>query len=306
MNRIVKALGVIGLLILGFCYSCSPKMGVADYPEESPPSRVFEKKPDVALVLGGGAFHGIAHVGVLKVLEEAGIPIDLIVGTSSGSLVGVLYADKPYADSLLPLMESTSRKDLFDISIFRSKTGVVSGKRLQEFVVNNVGVSQIEQTRIPFIAVATDIDQGKTVAFSAGPIAPAINASCAIPGFFDPVVMYGTTYIDGGILNNIPVNFAKELGAKYIIAVDIMPLKDSAQYHNYKDVLLRALMVSIRKHGEDNLALADMVISPNLKGIPYMSTKDNHKTYEMGVEAAEASLDQIKKDLNLRGIPYKH
>jgi NTE family protein len=219
--------------------------------------------------------------------------------------VGALYADKPYADSLLPLMTATSRKDLFDFSIFRSKTGVISGKRLQEFVVKNVGVSRIEQTRIPFVAVATDIDNGKSVAFSTGPIAPAINASCAIPGFFDPVVLYGTTYIDGGILNNIPVDFAKEFGAKYIIAVDIMPLKDSAHYYNYKDVLLRALMVSIRKHSVDNLALADLVITPNLKDIPYMNTQDNQKTYEMGVEAAEKALEQIKKDITSRGIPFK-
>jgi len=281
-------------------------MGVADYPQEPTPSRVFEKKPNVALVLGGGAFHGIAHVGVIKVLEDAGIPIDLIVGTSSGSLVGALYADKPYADSLLPLMASVSRKDLIDFSLFRSKTGVVSGKRLQEFVAEHIGISQIEKTKIPFIAVATDIDNGKSVAFSTGPIGPAINASCAIPGFFDPVKIYGTTYVDGGILNNIPVDFAKEFGAKYIIAVDIMPLKDSALYYNYKDVLLRALMVSIRKHGVDNLALADLVISPNLKGIPYMSTKDNQKTYEMGIEAAEKALDQIKKDMISRGIPLKH
>ncbi|MCK5776262.1 MAG: patatin-like phospholipase family protein, partial [Bacteroidales bacterium] len=205
-----------------------------------------------------------------------------------------------------PLMESTSRKDLFDVSILRSKTGLVSGKRLQKFVNKYISVSQIEDTEIPFIAVATDIDNGKSVAFSSGPIAPAINASCAIPGFFDPVIMYGTTYVDGGILNNIPVDFAKELGAKYIIAVDIMPLKDSAQYHNYKDVFLRALMVSVRKHGVDNLKLADIVIAPNLKGIPYMNTKDNQKTYELGIEAAKASLDQIKKDISSRGILLKH
>jgi len=211
----------------------------------------------VALVLGGGAFHGMAHAGVIKVLEDAGIPIDLIVGTSAGSMVGALYADCPKIDSLVPLIKSTKTKDVFDFSLFRSSEGFVSGKKLQKYLNNNLHVSEIEETTIPFVAVTTDLEKGGSVALKAGPIAPSVNASCAIPGIFEPVKMYGTTFVDGGVLDGIPVDVAKEYNPRVIIAVSIMSFDTTIDLNNYKSVFERAYTVAAHNLTREKLIDAD-------------------------------------------------
>ena len=290
------------IFILFAGYSCSKKFMVVDTPLVQPPARVLNDRPDVALVLGGGAFHGMAHAGVIKVLEDAGIPIDLIVGTSAGSMVGALYADNPNIDSLIPLIKSTKAKDVFDFSLFRSSVGFVSGSKLQSYLNNQLRVTQIEDTQIPFVAVTTDIEKGKSVALKAGPISPSVNASCAIPGIFEPVKMYGTTYVDGGVIDGVPVNIAKEYNPKYIIAVRIMEFDTTVEFKGRKDVILRAYAVASHHANEEKISLANIVIAPNLKGIPLMSGKDNEKMYKLGVLAAKEMLPEIKSELKKRDI----
>lgn len=206
--------------LLFISLSCSHQFMVIDTPATQPAPRVLETPPQVALVLGGGAFHGMAHVGVIKVLEDAGIPIQLIVGISAGSMAGVLYADFPHIASLIPLVKNTTEKNVFDFSLFRSREGFISGKRLQNYLAENLRVTQIEEMQIPYVAVTTDIEAGKSVALAAGPIGPSVNASCAIPGVFEPVKMYGTTFVDGGVLNNVPADIAKKYNPTLIIAVE--------------------------------------------------------------------------------------
>jgi len=290
------------IFILFAGYSCSKKFMVVDTPLVQPPARVLNDRPDIALVLGGGAFHGMAHAGVIKVLEDAGIPIDLIVGTSAGSMVGALYADNPNIDSLIPLIKSTKAKDVFDFSLFRSSVGFVSGSKLQSYLNNQLRVTQIEDTQIPFVAVTTDIEKGKSVALKAGPISPSVNASCAIPGIFEPVKMYGTTFVDGGVIDGVPVNIAKEYNPKYIIAVRIMEFDTTVEFKGRKDVILRAYAVASHHANEEKISLANIVIAPNLKGIPLMSGKDNEKMYKLGVLAAKEMLPEIKSELKKRDI----
>jgi len=275
---------------------------IVEYPLHQPKARKIEKPVEVALVLGGGAFHGMAHVGVIKVLEDAGIPIDLVIGTSAGSMVGALYCDNPHIDSLTPLVSSTKARDIFDFSLFRSDKGFVSGKRLQKYLSKNISVTKIEETQIPFIAIVTNIEEGNFVALKAGPISPSVNASCAIPGIFEPVKMYGTTYVDGGVTNNIAVDVAKTYNPKYIIAVDIMALDTTSQIGNYRKILLRAFHIATYKITEINLKKSDIVITPDLANIPLMGGKDNEKMYNLGMEATEKLLPKIKLDLEERGI----
>ena len=286
-------------------YSCSKKFMVIDSPARQPEARELTTRPEVALVLGGGAFHGMAHAGVIKILEDAGIPIDLIVGTSAGSMVGALYADRPHIDLLVPLIKSTTAKDVFDFSLFRSREGFVSGRRLQSYLEKNLSVSEIEETIIPFVAVTTDIENGCTVALKAGPIAPSVNASCAIPGIFEPVKMYGTTFVDGGVIDNIAVDVAKEYNPKFIIAVSIMGFDPTVELKNHKNVVLRAYHVASHRLTEAGLEQADLVIAPNLQGIPLMSGKDNEKMYELGIEATKELLPEIKRMLKEKGIGLK-
>ena len=301
MIKLLQTIALSGIIILAG-YSCSKKFMVIDSPAKQPGARILSNQPEVALVLGGGAFHGMAHIGVIKVLEDEGIPIDLIVGTSAGSLVGALYADRPHIDSLLPLIGSTSAKDVFDFSLFRSKEGFVSGKRLQKYLNSNLSISEIEETKIPFVAVTTDIEKGKSVALKAGPIAPSVNASCAIPGIFEPVKMYGTTFVDGGVLNGIACDVAKEYDPKIIIAVNIMEFDTTVQLKNYIGVFERSFRIASHMLITEKLELADLVITPNLKGMPLMSGKDNEKMYQLGITAAKEALPEIKRKLLEKGI----
>jgi len=303
MKKIILNLMLSGIIIIT-AFSCSKKFMVIDSPSVQPKARVLESKPEVALVLGGGAFHGMAHAGVIKVLEDAGIPIDLIVGTSAGSMVGALYADNPHIDSLVPLIESTKTKDIFDFSLFRSSEGFVSGKKLQNYLNKNLHVSEIEETIIPFVAVTTDLELGMSVPLKAGPIAPSVNASCAIPGIFEPVQMYGTTYVDGGVLDGIPVDIAREYNPKMIIAVSIMSFDTIPDLKNYKTVFKRAYTVAAHNLTKDKLIDADFIISPDLAGLPLMSSKDNEKMYKLGIAAAEVLLPEIKKMLKAKGIAF--
>jgi len=304
MKRLAQSLILSGIIIITVT-SCSKKFMVIDSPTVQPKARILEKQPEVALVLGGGAFHGMAHAGVIKVLEDAGIPIDLIVGTSAGSMVGALYADCPKIDSLVPLIKSTKTKDVFDFSLFRSSEGFVSGKKLQKYLNNNLHVSEIEETTIPFVAVTTDLEKGGSVALKAGPIAPSVNASCAIPGIFEPVKMYGTTFVDGGVLDGIPVDVAKEYNPRVIIAVSIMSFDTTIDLKNYKSVFERAYTVAAHNLTREKLIDADFIIAPDLKGLPLMSSKDNEKMYKLGIAAAEKLLPEIKKMLTYKGIDLR-
>jgi NTE family protein len=299
MKKIVFAIPIVFIILV----SCTETYMVIKDPPNMPAPRVLKQKPRVALALGGGAFHGIAHVGVLKVLEEAGIPIDYIVGASAGSLVGCMYADQPHADSLLGLIETTKASNVFDFSLFRSKEGFVSGKRLQKFIRANCHSENIEQLKIPFAAMVTDLINGKSIVLSSGPIAPSVNASSAIPLVFEPVKMYGLTLVDGGILDNIPADVARASGADVVIAVDIMASHDSAiEIDNFMKVGIRAIMLMASQFKSSQAAYADIVIAPDLKDIPYMSGKYNMKACEAGIKAATDALPEIKRILQSKGI----
>ena len=276
---------------------------VVENPPVQPPARVLDKAPRVALVLGGGAFHGMAHVGVIQVLEHENIPIDLIVGTSAGSMVGALYADYPHIDSLIPLVNATTEKDVFDFSLFRSSEGFVSGKRLQSYLTEHLHHANIEDLPIPYVAVTTDMNHGTSIALAAGPIAPSVNASCAIPYIFEPVKMYGTVFSDGGVLDAVATDVAAAYKPYVIIAVDVMANYDTVPvFKNKKHVVLRAYSVAAHKLKEERLPLADVLISPDLAGMPLMSSKDNDKMFQAGIKAATDALPVIRKILIEKGI----
>ncbi|MBT3174481.1 MAG: patatin-like phospholipase family protein [Lentimicrobiaceae bacterium] len=294
---------VLMIFILG---SCAKKFMVIESPKQQPPPRELSETPKVALVLGGGAFHGMAHVGVIRVMEDAGIPIDLIVGTSAGSMVGALYSDNPNIDKLYPLVKTTKAKDVFDISLFRSKEGFVSGKRLQEYLSRYISSKNIEDTKIPFVAVTTDIEKGTSVALKAGPIGPSVNASCAVPGIFEPVKMYGTTYVDGGVLAGVPVAIAREYNPTLIIAVRIMSLDTNIDLKNHTAVLQRSYEIAAYNSSQMNLKYADLVIAPNLEGIPMMSGKENEKLYKLGMEACKEVMPELLELLKKKNIPLKN
>ncbi len=297
----MKKLPVIIFFCL-FLFSCNDQFMVIDTSQKMPSPRKLATRPGVALALGGGAFHGPAHVGVIKALEENNVPIDLIIGASAGSLVGAMYADQPSADSLLRFV-NTKAKQIFDFSLFRSSEGFISGKNLQKYIVKNCKSKNIEEMKIPFGAMVTDLGSGKSMVLMTGPVAATVNASCAIPFVFEPVKMYGRTFVDGGVLNNLPADVCRDMGAKIVIAVDIMALSDTTvEIDNMLKVLLRSLAIASERLKADKIAKADILISPDLDDIPYMSGAKNKDAFDSGYVAAMRLMPQIKELMKKNGI----
>jgi len=290
-------ISILVFLSLAFILSsCSSTFMVIDTPKEMPPPRVLTKKPRVAVVLGGGAFLGMAHVGVLKVFEENNIPIDLIVGTSAGSFIGAMYASYPNSDTVKQIGLRIKSTEIFNASLFNSMTGFVTGENLQQCLLDNVRAKNIEDTKIPFVAVTTDLISGKTVALSSGPLAPSVNSSCAIPMIFEPVKMYGMTFVDGGVLNGVPVDIARSYNPDVIIAIDLMSvLSTNPEVKNFIDVLGRAYQIAAYKVKQKIVLDADVLLEPKLDKFPLLSDKFDEQVYQAGYTVAKENIEKIKK-----------
>ena len=195
---------------------CAAKQVVAPTAPIPPPP-----VPKIALVLGGGAARGFAHVGVIRALEQEKIPIDLVVGTSVGSLIGSIYADTRSSFDLELIAFKLEKDDIFDFSVFSSTTGPVKGERLEKFVQSKVRKANIEELSLPFSAVATNLNTGERVVLDRGAVGRAVRASSSIPGVFTPVVYQNMTLVDGGVVDNVPVDVARAKGADIVIAVNI-------------------------------------------------------------------------------------
>lgn len=258
----------------------------------------------VALVLGGGGSKGFAHAGVLAALEDAHIPIHLIVGTSAGSIVGALYADNPNSKALQDTLIKTSPNEILgDFSITRYNKGFIAGNKLQHFLSTHTKAKNFRDLHIPFVAVTTDFQSGKAFPISSGPIAPAVNASAAVPGIFEPVHLYNHILVDGGLINNVPVVIAEHYHPKIIIAVDISePLSKS-----FKSGLIRNLHrsydITLQKLTQEQLADSHAVlIAPDTKNTPLYKGVDKKKLFNNGYKATQKKLPLIKKRLKEQGI----
>lgn len=263
----------------------------------------------VAVVLGGGGARGIAHIGALEVLEKNNIPIDLIVGTSAGSIVGALYADKmSYADIKKKVMQ-LNKWDLLDpslnntLSLSYTTSGIIEGKRFIRFLENNLSAKNFEETKIPAVFVATDLLRQKAFIFNKGPIIPAVVASSAIPPVFPPVEVYNRILIDGGVVEPVPVRIAKMYHPQLIIAVDISepPIKEMPK--NTLDLTYWALWVSYNELAYLQSKLADVTIKPELAGFGIFNDESLQELYDLGVVAAEKQMYLIKiklKALNIK------
>ena len=182
---------------------------------------IIKTKSNIGLALGSGAARGLSHLGVIRALEEAGIKIDYVAGTSMGAIVGAVYASGKL-DSFEKVYSDFDRKkivSLFDVVLPRS--GLIDGKKLANFVRDYIGAKEINDLLIPFRAVATDIDTGQEVIFQSGDIIEAVRASVSVPGIFTPLLWQGRTLVDGGLVNPVPVTTARQMGADFVIAVDI-------------------------------------------------------------------------------------
>jgi NTE family protein len=285
MNQSVSSRFLIVLLLV--ITSCAPwGKEIQPTPEVEPPRPSRPAK--IALVLGAGASKGFAHVGVIKILESNKIPIHMIVGTSVGSVVGSFYASGFDAFQLQKLSFSVETGDLVDLIL--PENGFIKGEKLAEFVNKTVKNTPIEKLKIPFYAVAADIQTGQEVVFDKGNTGMAVRASCSIPGIFRPVKIGDRMYVDGGVVSPVAVDVARRFGATIVIAVDISSAEDRTLPGNTIETILRAFSIMYSRLASIQISKADVVIKPK---VGYIGSADFSKRHEAILEGERAALEAL-------------
>lgn len=262
------------------------------------------RKVRIALALGGGAARGFAHIGVIKALEAQGIRPDIIVGTSAGSVVGALYASGYDGFALQKIAMEMDEATISDwaIPFFGKSTGVLKGDALQAYVNKAVRNQPIEKLKIPFGAVATDLKTGKPILFRRGNTGMAVRASSAVPGVFQPVTIAGVTYVDGGLVAPVPVRFAKEMGAEFIIAVNISSATEAQATASNLDVLMQTFTIMGQRLNHFELKDADIVVTPALGAMGSADFNGRNLAVLAGEQAAAAVMPQLKAKLKARQL----
>jgi NTE family protein len=257
----------------------------------------------VALVLGGGAARGAAHVGVLRALTEAGVPIDLVLGTSMGSLIGGLYAAGFAASELAAVFDQVDPNAAAEL-LLPPRGGVLDGRPLAILLDALVEGRALDATEIPFYPVVIDLETGEPQAAPSASLADAIRASTAIPVLFDPVEIDGRFYYDGGLKQTISASLARALGAEYVIAVDVTRTIPFAP-GNVQANLSRIFLDIVEGFNEAELEATDVVIDPGLRDDTYMDFARSGDFVRAGEAAARAALPGILEDLATRGIALR-
>lgn len=262
---------------------------------QTTPEVTKKREPKIALVLGGGSAKGFAHVGVIRVFEQEKIPIHMIIGISIGSLIGGLYASNPDSFQLEWTAFKIEKNDILDFSIIYSKFGPVQGTKLETFVEQAVQVKKIEDTKIPFYPIATDLNTGETIILEKGSLAKAIKASSAIPGIFVPVTFGNRMLVDGGVTNNIACDIARNKGADIVIAVSLQ--KDIKNYdiNSLIDVIAQSVNIMMYQTNQIKLQYADVLIEPDTKGISMFDFTQKKMLMEEGIKAAKKAIPKIKE-----------
>lgn len=293
----MKLIRALACLLVALCAACAtpPPAPVVEPPPPLPPP------PKVALVLGGGGARGFAHVGVLKLLDTQGLKPDLIVGTSAGSVAGALYAAGYSGFDLQEMAFALDRATIADWSMFGK--GLIRGEALQNFVNQAVKNRPIEALNIPFACVATRVGTGQAVLFQRGNVGQAVRASSSVPGVFEPVVIGGTEYVDGGLVSPLPIRYARQLGADFIIAVDVSTPPPGTATTGKLDLLMRSFEIMGQSIRDAELPQADVVIRPDLTGISASNFESKQQAILQGERAALAAMPQIRAKLAARMAP---
>jgi NTE family protein len=263
------------------------------------PSLPASGRPKIALVLGGGAARGFAHVGVIRVLEQEKIPIDMVVGTSVGSLIGAIYASDMNSFDLEWTAFSLEKDNIIDYAFLLTFTGMgpIKGDKLEEFVKSKVPTANIEDLKLPFAAVATDLNRGTRVVLDHGSVARAVRASSAIPGVFNPVSYQDQLLVDGGVIDNVPISVARERGADIVIAVDISENVTNFNITNLIDVVLQSVNIMFRENVKYKIKDADVLITPAVGNVAMLDFTQKRQCMQAGIDAAQKAMPDIRKKI---------
>jgi len=288
-------LGLAGLLLAGCGSTPAPQPPAVVQPPPVP----VPKKIRIGLALGGGAARGFAHIGVIKALEAQGIRPDIVVGTSAGSVVGALYASGMDGFTLQRTALDMDEATISDwaLPFFSKSSGVLKGEALQDYVNKAVHHLPLEKLKLPFGAVATDLRTGQPILFQRGNTGMAVRASSSVPGVFQPVVIAGKSYVDGGLVAPVPVRFAKQMGADFVIAVNISTQTDTQATQSSVDVLMQTFSIMGQRLNHFELKDADVVIQPSLGTMKSQDFDSRNLAILAGEQAAAAVMPQLKAKL---------
>jgi NTE family protein len=246
----------------------------------------------IGLALGGGAAKGVAHIGVLKALEDADIEVDYIAGTSVGAMIAALYAFKVDVETIGSLARRLTMSKVTSFKL--NKTGFFSTESLRELMLEYVGDVTIEDAAIPLSIVATDINSGEEIILTSGSVVDAVCASAAIPGIYIPVEINGRTLVDGGLVQNVPIEALQTAGAGVTIASHLNSVSHYQEISHVLDVMRNAFEIAVSQHTQDQLKEADLLISMDLSDF---SLRDNTERYDelfnIGHQAATVQLTKL-------------
>ncbi|MEN3276426.1 MAG: hypothetical protein V7631_2216 [Massilia sp.] len=289
---------VLAALLVAGCGSTPPPTPSPVAVQPPPPP----KKVRIGLALGGGAARGFAHIGVIKALEAQGIIPEIVVGTSAGSVVGALYASGYNGFTLQRTAMEMDEATISDwaLPLFSRSSGVLKGEALQNYVNKAVGNVPMERLKKRFGAVATDLKTGESILFNKGNTGLAVRASSSVPSVFQPVKIGARTYVDGGLVAPVPVKFTREMGADFIIAVNISTQADTQATNSSLDVLMQTFSIMGQRINHFELKEADIVITPALGKMGSADFAGRNLAILAGEQAAAAVMPQIKAKLRAK------
>uniref|UniRef100_UPI00406D4059 patatin-like phospholipase family protein n=1 Tax=Rhodoferax sp. GW822-FHT02A01 TaxID=3141537 RepID=UPI00406D4059 len=283
--------------LLAFVLAACSSAPVIETPVPTQPVQppvAIKVPPRVGLALGGGAARGFAHVGVIQVLEEAGIRPTLVTGTSAGSLVAAIYASGKNGAQLQQVAETMEEAAIADWSLQIFSRGALRGEALGRYVNAQVNGRLIENMSLPLGIVATDLNSGQETLFQRGDTATAVRASSAVPAVFQPVRISGRDYVDGGLVSPVPVRAARRMGAELVIAVDISTPPDGNLSGGTLEILLQTFSIMGKSINAYELKDADVVIRPNLSGISSADFSARKRSIEAGRQAMLQALPLLR------------
>jgi NTE family protein len=287
---------LLAALLLAGCATPAPTPPV-ELPAQLPippvtPARAPAK---IALVLGGGAARGFAHIGVIKALEAQGIVPDIIVGTSAGSVVGALYAAGYSGFDMQAVSLQMDEGQVSDWSV--PNRGVIKGEALQDFINNAVKQRPLEKLDRLLAVVATDLKTGEMIVFRTGNTGMAVRASSSVPGVFQPVSISGHDYVDGGLVAPVAINVARSLGADFVIAVDISDRPQNRKTDSTFEILMQTFTIMEQTINRAELPNADIVIRPDTQAMDVTDFNTRNLAVLEGEKAAAAAMPELKAKL---------
>jgi NTE family protein len=268
-------------------------VAAASAPPAAPPPP--PRRPRIGLALGGGAARGFAHIGVIQALEENGLVPDLVVGTSAGSVVAALFASGRNGRELATIADAMDETAFADWSY--PGRGLIRGEALARFIRDKTNHRQIEQMKIPLGVVATDLDSGQSILFRSGDTGTAVRASSAVPAVFQPVRIGSREYVDGGLSAPIPVHHARQMGAEFVIAVDISAVPEGNPTGDAARMLLQTFAIMGQGLKSYELRDADVVLQPALAGVSGADFTTRRQSIKAGRDVTVAHLAELRQRL---------